>query len=270
MARINIEDSLFKDSRWVNLLLKTGCRFKAMGLLANAWILAQEHWLKYGNIPKKAWPNELNILIEVELASITPDGNIYVKGSKRAFSWLIQKSQAGQVLSESKLTQLNKARNSRKKVERTLNGVERDLNGTEALTPTPTHSLTLTQSHPKISKGLKKPLLSPNNFISVYCEKFKERYGTNPIINGKESGIAKRLANSIDEESFNKYIDGYFHYPDPYLAKTKHPLAIMEIKLNEIKVFIETGNYVTSKQVQQADVLLTNSSLRDQVRKGKL
>lgn len=95
MSRINIEESLFRDQRWINLLIKTGCQYKAMGLLASAWILAQQNWLKFGYVPKKAWPKDLDILIDVELAIVQEDGNIYVKGSKRSCSWLEQRVEAG-------------------------------------------------------------------------------------------------------------------------------------------------------------------------------
>lgn len=95
MARINIEDSLFTDSRWIDLLIKVGCKHKALGLLTGAWILSQKHWLKHRGIPKKAWPKEFDILIEVELATRQDDGLVYVKGSKKAFVWLEQKSESG-------------------------------------------------------------------------------------------------------------------------------------------------------------------------------
>lgn len=95
MARINIEDSLFKDARWWKLIIKVGCQYKGLGYLTKAWILAQEHWIEYGNVPSKAWPEELDILIEMELAVRNDDGSVYVKGSKKAFSWLEQRVEAG-------------------------------------------------------------------------------------------------------------------------------------------------------------------------------
>ena len=82
MARINIEDSLFKDRRFLKLLTKLGCEYKALGMISSAWILAQENWLKYKCIPEKAWPKDLDILIEVELAERIEGGDVYVKGSR--------------------------------------------------------------------------------------------------------------------------------------------------------------------------------------------
>jgi hypothetical protein len=95
MPRINIEDKLFKDPRWTRLLIFCADKHKALGLLTDAWIIAQTHWLKYGCIPEKAWPKELEVLIEVELAEKKEDGSVYVKGSKRSFEWLEQRVEAG-------------------------------------------------------------------------------------------------------------------------------------------------------------------------------
>lgn len=95
LARINIEESLFKDSRWMKLLIITKCEYKALGLLTAAWRLAQKHWLKSKMIPKKAWLKDLEVLVEVEFASRDESGNVYVKGSKKAFAWLDRNSKGG-------------------------------------------------------------------------------------------------------------------------------------------------------------------------------
>lgn len=140
MARINIEDSLFKDRRFLKLLTKLGCQYKTLGMVCSAWILAQENWLKYKCIPAKAWPSDLDILIEIELAERTLTGDVYVKGSSSAFAWLQQKSNAG------KSKSVKKIQNLKRRVAETPNARstddERKSNGSEplTLTLTPTHS----------------------------------------------------------------------------------------------------------------------------------
>lgn len=146
MARINIEDSLFRDARWLKLIVKLGCEHKALGIITSAWMLAQRNWLKHGSIPPNAWPNDLNILVDVELASKNEDGSVYIKGSKKAFLWLERNSKGGKSKSQSKLEQLNNARNMRdvsylENVEPRLNLAEPTLNNTEDLTLTPTLTL---------------------------------------------------------------------------------------------------------------------------------
>ena len=150
MARINIEDSLFREDGFLNLIEKTGNRYSAMGMVVSAFILSQKFYVKHGHIPFKEWPEALEVLVEVKLAERTLNG-IYVRGSKEAFSWLKQKSDAGSVISTLKSEQLKKARQAKKvkneaeSIERSLNGVCTDLNGSEAPTLTLTLTPTLTQ-----------------------------------------------------------------------------------------------------------------------------
>ena len=98
MARINIEDSIFKDTRFFDLSLKLGSKRTALGALVEAFILAQQYFLKSSDhlIPLEKWKEQKisDELIEVGLAEMVDDG-IYVKGSKEQFGWLKQKSEAG-------------------------------------------------------------------------------------------------------------------------------------------------------------------------------
>lgn len=145
MARINIEDSLFRDDRFLELVERTGNRYQAIGLIASAFILAQKHWLKTGLIPNDEWSEQMNILVQCRLASVQDNG-VYVVGSKEQFGWLSQKSEAGKSRSKKKI---ESAENARKSKNKTLNGrtteSERKLNGSngsEALSLSLSHSLT--------------------------------------------------------------------------------------------------------------------------------
>lgn len=109
-----------------------------------------------------------------------------------------------------------------------------------------------------------------NAFIVRYCENFKFRYGSNPVIKGKESGIAKRLAKDLSEEKISLYLDAYFQMPDAYVVKAKHPLSLLETKFNEVTVFAHSGNFMTNKQAQQADDSASNMLLLEKVRRGEV
>lgn len=145
MARINIEDSLFREDGFLNLIEKTGNRYTALGMVVSAFTLAQKHWIKHKAIPLSEWPESLNLLIETKLV-VQKDDMIYVKGSKEAFMWLERNSNAGKVLSEKKLDQLKKARIKKAEslnLDRTT--TEPALNLSEDLTLTLTPTLTPTQ-----------------------------------------------------------------------------------------------------------------------------
>ncbi len=109
-----------------------------------------------------------------------------------------------------------------------------------------------------------------NQFISKYCELFKAKHGSNPVINGKTSGIAKRLSQSLGEEKANFYLEAFFAMPDALLFKNKHPLAQFEFKLNEITVFANSGKFTTYKQANQQDHTATVQSQIDRIKAGQL
>lgn len=97
MARINIEDSIYKDFRFIQLAMKLGDIDRAIGALVRAWTLAQSRYLKHdGHIPLEEWAQQ-NIrdeIVTVGLATII-NGHVYMSGTESQFSWLRQRSDAG-------------------------------------------------------------------------------------------------------------------------------------------------------------------------------
>src|ERR1035437_763446 len=115
MARINIEDSLFKEKAFEKLMFKLGSRREALGAIVEAFMLAQNHYTTEDNdrlIPLDDWKREeiADEIIECGFAEIRIKG-IYVRGSAEQFSWLIQRQEAGKssarLKAERKLTEVN-------------------------------------------------------------------------------------------------------------------------------------------------------------------
>lgn len=99
MARINIEDSLFKDSRFIDLCIHFKDKQKSLGCLVWAFIVAQKHYLNEENdrlIPYDEWKTQGcdDVLINLGFAE-KKDNGIYVCGSEKQFAWLIQRVEAG-------------------------------------------------------------------------------------------------------------------------------------------------------------------------------
>ena len=99
MARINIEDSLFKDIRFDELKMKLGSVDTALGAMVRAWSLAQKWYLKEETcrlIPLSEWKKQRisDFIIEVGLAEVRENG-VYVAGSDEQFAWLLQRQLAG-------------------------------------------------------------------------------------------------------------------------------------------------------------------------------
>lgn len=99
MPRINIEDSLFKDIRYMNLCIKLGNADQALGVMVRAFALAQKWCLTPDRkIPLTEWKNQglPDAIFHVGLAEIH-DGKVYVSGSEEQFKWLKQRSNAGKI-----------------------------------------------------------------------------------------------------------------------------------------------------------------------------
>lgn len=99
MARINIDDSIFTDTRFLKLVVHLGSMPAALGHLCHAWIVAQRYYLTESRmIPRTAWDaQELHgALIDVGLAEVVGD-HVRMKGSDAQFAWLLQRSNAGRL-----------------------------------------------------------------------------------------------------------------------------------------------------------------------------
>jgi hypothetical protein len=95
MARINIEEKLFADARFVALCNKVSRR-EAIGMMVDAWLLAQKHWLKdHKYIPEQEFLMAgLEPLIECFFAQ-KMDSGYYIKGSEDQFGWLKKRQEDG-------------------------------------------------------------------------------------------------------------------------------------------------------------------------------
>src|SRR5690606_13945444 len=117
MARINIEDELYRDNRFYKLISLLGSERAATGALFEAWTVAQSKVSQNnpcGVFSLEEWnAQELAPeIIEAKLATVT-DGMVYTVGAEKNFAWLLQKSEAGKSTSDKKLAALKKAREAR-------------------------------------------------------------------------------------------------------------------------------------------------------------
>lgn len=97
MARINIEDTIYRDVRFHKLSAFEG-KHKALGLCVAAWDLAQLWFLKHpdGLIPFAEWDKESEfLLLEKYGLAERKDNGIYVKGAGTQFEYLTKRVEAG-------------------------------------------------------------------------------------------------------------------------------------------------------------------------------
>ena len=152
MSRINIDDSIYRDFRFIKLIGVVGDYHKALGLMVAAWSLAQKHYINEENdrlIPLEDWDRSpFLIILEIGLAKKFEKG-IHLCGAHEEFSWLLQRQYAGKM---SALSRKRKESNggSTKSNDRSIpfNENQRLRYGTQPPTPTPTPTpLTTTKTN---------------------------------------------------------------------------------------------------------------------------
>lgn len=91
MARINVDDAIYRDPRFFDLCIKLGNRFLALGVCVAAWDLGQKWYLRspHKTIPIDEW-NKSGIpqgFLEVGLG-FPGEGGIHVCGIDRYAQWI--------------------------------------------------------------------------------------------------------------------------------------------------------------------------------------
>lgn len=257
------------------LMLKLGCEYKTKGMLLTAFELAQVYWLKHKAVPSSKWPEDMNILIEFTFAEIQKrdDGvYLYVSGSKEHCGFLESKSENGKkggaIGGRSKSPKkLQNLKQNRKRTEGEPKAPESEPKSSYSYSYSISNSFSSTDSDSNSDSVNASHEQKTKSFIAGYCERFKFKYRTNPEIQGKTAGLAKTIAKDLSAEKMDLYLDAFFAMPDAMLVKAKHPLSLFQLKLNEIVVFANTGNFTTQRQAHQADDMASNQLLLEKIRR---
>ena len=256
MARINIEDDLWSDDRFLSLVEKLGNRASAIGAVVIAFKLAQKYWIpdqrpipsvQFRSIPFASELTSCGLAIEDEKQE-----SVYIRGSENQFDWLIQRSRAG-------------SKSKGKKV----NGTERNLtgaNGTKPLTPSPSlppapaPSLALPPA--LFSKGSSDANASPpvvksqaGLFISNYISFYQDRYGAKarPALTGKVQGQIKRFLAETPIERACSLIEAYLKMNDQWFITKAHDFGTFIENLSKIGLALDTGKTTSRKEAVQSE-----------------
>lgn len=89
--------------------------------------------------------------------------------------------------------------------------------------------------------------------VGYYCELFKERHGSAPVVRGKESGILKNLLKDISENELRRLLLAYFAMPNSNFIQKRHELGIFSVSIQAIKVFADSGKFMTMTAVRDTD-----------------
>jgi hypothetical protein len=242
VARINIEDCWWTDPRRERLGTLVGSMLTADAVIIRAWRVAQEFWgNERGLVPTHVFQTlEANDkLIQANLAEVR-EGGVYVRGSSQYLEWVNERRAAaragGRKSAEKRNKKVKQAPTKRKQTQASDSG---SLSG--SISNSDSRNIAILEKSP--------------NPIQIYCEMYKEKYGHNPVIGGKQSGILNNFAKNHPRK-YPNLIRGYLQMPDSWAVARSHPVELLETKLNEIQRFLETGKVVTKKVVQHAEELV--------------
>lgn len=301
MARINIEDSIFKEKAFEKLVLRLGSRRAALGALVEAFMLAQKHYLTTVNdrlIPLNEWEREEmgNDLLDCGFC-VQKENGIYVRGSEEQFKWLLQRSEAG------KTSARNKQHLAENPVERPLNDRPTTADGSQPLTLTlplsPTLPLSQTTNSvinnssktdnsvtqgdeedspakavagkkPKKKKPVDEAKLTLNrNIWEEYRAAFYERYGIDPTRNGKVNANISQLGERLGVGAV-AVVRFYVNHNDQFYIKNTHSIAFCLRDAESLMVQWQKGRALTGSDAKNLEKKSTMSETYKAILEGKV
>lgn len=246
-----------------NLLIKLGCRHRALGMCVDLWTLAQENWFPDRNlIPEEAFREAQlsETLIEVGLAERRAEG-IYAKGTKEAFAWLFQCAEAGKHSGESRRKKGGKKKTNDRSTAVNEPSTTVEVGSTTVEVPQPLYSsfsslpssLENHKNKKEESKGeltaQAPPLAHVQSpvayFIASYVKAFQARYGPGcrPDLRGKVQGLVKTFVSEHPLERAVALIQVYCQLDggrDWFKTKSHDFVTFIE-NLNQVSIALDTG-----------------------------
>lgn len=175
MARINIEDRWWGDVRRSALIRKLNSEALADGAAVSLWRTGMQYW-KDGSeaIPKGSFEMlpYASELLQCNLAELTPEGAVYVRGARSQFDWIKKMQEAGRM--GGKLSAAKR---------RLQNGTAQPGKRRSVPEPTPKLPFEAPEAFPKGSFEASKPL-APSPALSPFQKKQKQKQKTKNNIAG--------------------------------------------------------------------------------------
>lgn len=271
MARINVEDSLRTDPRFLDLVIITGCRFKALGMLIDAWHVAQAFFLNESTkkmIPVSEWKKRrcADEVIQSGLA-LVQDDLIYVSGSREQFAWLEQKAEAGRKggLRKAENTQ-NSLAGASSRYENSSESVagaslsslssslsslslNSELPSQDIANPTVVEIATRKKKAPENSESKDACARTWNSYENAYLA----RYRVKPVRNAKVNGQVKSFVSRIGYENSPDVAEFYLRHNGQRYVANAHPVGLMLIDAEKLNTEWLRGKQITSTEARSME-----------------
>lgn len=271
MARINIEDSLFKDQRFSKLCIKMQSRRAALGAIIEAWMLAQQYVSSEnpsGRVPAAEWQAQeiAQEIIDSGLARIV-DEQVEIVGGLKNFAWLVQKKEAARKGGEAKSAKSRQASAPERQAAE-LEFCPPTLTPTPSLTlsliPSPAPTLDLFTSDASCEapageskRSAQKKFNDPNSPTrkatwDAYREAYEKRWGVTPDRNAALNAQIKALVEKVGEEAPN-IVRFFLGHNDGLYVKSCHPMTLCLRDHVALKTQMLRGQAITTADIRRLE-----------------
>ncbi len=276
LPRINIEQSLFTERGWLDLVVELGDADKALGALIRAWTVAQRYWRTSDDgIPKSEWKKQkLNDAIIGKLADDRGDF-IYVHGSREQFDWLRQRSEAGKKGGVEGARITNEKRWGKSAPENAFveiidDSVERESSKIEQNRPSSSYSLSpsssssfspsdlnlptgsASQTPARKPKAPKAPPISGETW-EAYRGAYLRRYGIEPVRNATVNSQLANFVKRIGQEESPAVASFFISHSDAFYVKSGHAVGLLVKDAESLRTQWALGKTVTMADAREAE-----------------
>lgn len=269
MARINIEDDLKDDARFLKLVKLLDYE-PALGAMIRVWVVAQKYWKKNKSfIPKDEWEKQdlNNAVIQVGLAQKKETG-IYVCGSEEHFAWLCERVEAGRKGgSKTSSAKRNAAKQNAARKKEAIEIIDKSdhkqneanpskLKQNEASysysssisfsnSPSPSFSKEVPDEQSSSARVVEKTLGS--KIFESYSDAYQARYGTGALRGRTANSIAKALGEVLGEEGI-EIAKFYVATNNQFYVRAMHPLNLFKQDAQALRTQWKTGIKIPEAQ----------------------
>jgi hypothetical protein len=253
LARINIEDSIYKDARFFSLLMKLGDPDRAIGALVRAWSVAQEWFLSPEKmVPSAEWEKQKlrPEIIEVGFAERV-DGKIRMSGADEQFAWLRQRSESG------KRGGLKTQAKSPSDRQATAKRAQASSSSSSSSSSSISDSNSKTKTAPKAKSLGADDSINPVSLTwAAYRDAYRDRHGSPPPWNAKNAGQLAHFVRRIPAEEAPQVAEFFVLHNASRYVSAMHPVGMLLQDAEKLRTEWFTGRKMTpglARQHEQHD-----------------
>lgn len=270
MARIAIDDSLFRDTRFLKLIVKTGDEYKAAGLFLMACVIAQKYYIKNSSnrlIPTQFWPEELNVLIEIRFAELRENG-VYVAGSEKQFSWIAERKEAASKGGKKSA----EARKLKRKELESLSLKQKQAKASKGkpisitITNPITNSITKTKT---TRKDISQSTEENRKVWDAYKTCYEKKYNFEPARNAKNNALISQLVKRLGPDAI-EVVKFFVSHKKSFYVSNMHDLKFCISDAEALRIQWLNGRAVTENDVKKYSKNQEQQDLLDAIERGEV